>query len=88
MVFFDFVTVFVFFVTVFETFVTVFDFFVTVFAGFVTAFAFYWGLGFMKTVRPEPLAEWFNEVSSMRGAERSELPKRMPHRRRWSQFEW
>jgi cytosine/uracil/thiamine/allantoin permease len=64
-----------FFVTVFETFVTVFDFFVTVFAGFVTAFALYWGLGFMKTVRPEPLAEWFNEVSSMRGAERSELSK-------------
>ena len=64
-----------FFVTVFETFVTVFDFSVTVFAGFVIAFAFYWGLGFMKTVRPEPLAEWFNEVSSMRWAERSELSK-------------
>ena len=59
----------------FFDFVTVFENVVTVFAGFVTAFAFYLGLGFMKTVRPEPLAEWFNEVSSMRGAERSELSK-------------
>ena len=68
MLFFDCVTVFVFFVTVFENVVTVFS-------DFVIAFAFYWGLRFMKTVRPEPLAEWFNEVSSMRGAERSELSK-------------